>query len=197
MPDTTPGPPSRDRLTPRVQSARGSFGARPPDAAIVKPGRGQESVWDFPRPPRVEDVPLPVRVEFGGEVIAQTTRAIRIVETAGAPCYYIAPDDCRSTALRASDRWTVCEWKGAAIAYDVVVSDRTAINGAWSYVDPLIDLGMHYERIAGWFAFYASKMDACYVGDERVHPQPGGFYGGWMLSNLTGPVKGEPGSESW
>jgi uncharacterized protein (DUF427 family) len=96
-----------------------------------------------------------------------------------------------------TEHWTICEWKGVAFAYDAVVQGRTVKDAAWSYPEPLTDLGMGYERIAGYFAFYAAKMDACYVGDERVTPQPGGYYGGWVTSNLTGPIKGEPGSENW
>ncbi len=138
-----------------------------------------------------------MRVELGGSVVAATTRALRVVETAGAPCYYIHPDDCAAGALRAAARWTICEWKGVAIAYDVIAGDRIVREGAWTYPEPLEDLGMGYERIAGWFAFYASRMDACYVGEERVRPQPGGFYGGWVTDDLAGPIKGEPGTEGW
>lgn len=100
-------------------------------------------------------------------------------------------------ALRQNGRWTVCEWKGVAFAYDVDAGGRPVPDGAWSYPEPLTDLGMGYERIAGWFAFYASRLDACYVGDEHVAAQPGGFYGGWVTRDLTGPIKGEFGSEGW
>ncbi|BDE05574.1 hypothetical protein WPS_08500 [Vulcanimicrobium alpinum] len=190
-------PPSSSELVALVQAARVHAGGRPPASRIIVPGPGQESVWDFPRPPRVESVALPVRVELGGVTIARTTRALRIVETAGAPCYYLPPDDCDLGALRRTEHWTVCEWKGAAYAYDVRAGGRTAAHGAWSYPAPLTDLGMGYERVAGWFAFYASRMDACFLGDERVRSQPGGFYGGWVTQNLTGPIKGEPGTEGW
>jgi len=164
---------------------------------IVVPGAGQESVWDFPRPPRVETVAQRVRVEFAGRTIADSLRALRIVETAGAPCYYIPPSDCALEALVRTNDWTICEWKGIAYAYDVVAGERRAVHGAWSYPAPLTDLGMGYERIAGYFAFYAAKMDACYLDDERVTPQPGIYYGGWVDSRLTGPIKGEPGSGNW
>jgi uncharacterized protein (DUF427 family) len=93
--------------------------------------------------------------------------------------------------------WTLCEWKGIAFAYNVVAGDRIVRTGAWSYPEPLTDLQMGYERIAGFFAFYAAKMDACYVGEERVKPQEGGYYGGWVTSRLVGPIKGAPGSENW
>jgi len=190
-------PPSPAELVPLLRSSRQPRGFRPPASAVAVPGPGQESVWDFPRPPRVEPVTLAVRVELGGHIVASSTRALRIVETAGAPCYYVPPDDCDAAALQRTEKWTVCEWKGAAYAYDVMAGGRTVREGAWSYLEPLTDLGMGYERIAGWFAFYASRMDACWLGEERVRPQPGGFYGGWVTANLTGPIKGEPGTEGW
>lgn len=136
-------------------------------------------------------------VEFGGATIARSSRALRVVETAGAPCYYVPPEDCTLEALRKTSRWTICEWKGLAFSYDVAVAGAIVRDGAWSYPEPLTDLGMGYERIAGYFAFYAAKMDGCYVGDERVAPQPGGYYGGWVTSRLTGPIKGLPGTENW
>lgn len=190
-------PPSDHALQQYVKHARLKRWAPPPVDRIVKPGPGQESVWDFPRPPRVEDVALPVRVIFGGVTIAQTDHAIRVLETSGAPCYYFPAGDCLISALTKTEHWTICEWKGIAYACDVRAGSRTVENGAWSYPAPLSDLGMGYERIAGYFAFYASKMDACFVGDERVAPQPGGYYGGWVTKNLLGPIKGEPGSENW
>jgi uncharacterized protein (DUF427 family) len=92
---------------------------------------------------------------------------------------------------------SLCEWKGHAAYYDVVVGDRVARDAAWCYPEPWTDLGAGYERIAGWFAFYVSRVDACYLDDERVRPQPGGFYGGWVTDALAGPIKGEPGSDGW
>jgi uncharacterized protein (DUF427 family) len=102
-----------------------------------------------------------------------------------------------SGVLVKTDEWTICEWKGIAFAYDIVVDGVTVRSAAWSYPDPLTDLGAGYERIAEYFAFYAARVDACFVGDERVRPQGGGFYGGWITSNLTGPIKGDPGSGNW
>jgi uncharacterized protein (DUF427 family) len=179
--------------------ARGRLAPRdaPPAARVIAPGPGEESVWDFPRPPRVEDVPARVRVVAFGRTVADTMRAIRIVETAGAPCYYLPPDDCETGLLVAGGDWTLCEWKGVAVPYDL--RDATAVirNAAWSYPDPLTDLGAGYERIAGYFAFYAARVDACFVGDEQVRPQGGGFYGGWVTANLRGPIKGDPGAGNW
>ncbi len=188
-------PPSRPVL--EAFARRGRLGVRDRRPAnIVAPGPGQESVWDFPRPPRVEACVRRVRVLLDGAPIADSTRALRIVETAGAPCYYVPPEDCENGALRQTDAWTICEWKGLAYACDVVANGRRIGNGAWSYPEPLTDLGMGYERIAGFFAFYASKLD-CYLDEERVAPQPGGYYGGWVTRDLTGPIKGEPGSGNW
>jgi len=191
----TSRPPSARELLPLVRAARSSFGSRPEKSDV--PGPGQESVWDFPRPPRVEAVPLRVRVDFGGITIADSTRALRVVETAGAPCYYLPAEDVAPGTLRETGDWSVCEWKGAAIYYDVLAGGRLARAAAWAYPEPLTDLGCGYERIANYVAFYCAKMDACYLGTERVRPQPGGFYGGWVTDALVGPIKGEPGSGGW
>jgi len=190
-------PPSPRALAGFVERGRLVRRTRPPAGDIMLPGPGQESVWDFPRPPRVEPVAELVRVVFGGVTIARSSRALRVVETAGAPCYYVPPADCVLGALQKTARWTICEWKGVAYSYDVAAGKASVRDGAWSYPEPLVDLGMGYERIAGYFAFYAAKMDGCYVGDERVAPQPGGYYGGWVTSQLTGPIKGLPGTENW
>jgi uncharacterized protein (DUF427 family) len=181
------------RIVPRSRAAW-RFAQRP--RAIVEPGPGQESVWSFPRPPRVEPVRARITVALGDRVIADTTNAERVLETAGAPCYYVPAADCDAAALVANGRWSVCEWKGVAQSYDVVVAGRRLAAAAWTYPDPLDDLGCGFARIAGSFAFYATQL-ACTIGGERVTPQPGGFYGGWVTAALTGPIKGEPGSEGW
>lgn len=190
-------PPDPITLARLVAAARAPRTARPPRSQIVRPGPGQESVWDFPRPPRVEAVAERVRVVFAGKTIADSVAALRVVETSGAPCYYVPPEDCAEQALITTAHWTLCEWKGVAYAYDVVVGGHRVRDGAWSYAEPLDDLGLGYARIAGFFAFYPAKMDACFLGDERVAPQPGGYYGGWVTARLTGPIKGGPGSERW
>ena len=189
--------PSHAALMNRVRQARIAEREPPPLGQMVRPGPGEESVWDFPRPPRVEDVAERVRVVAFGRSVADSTRAIRIVETAGAPCYYLPPDDCAVEMLEKRGDWTLCEWKGIAFAYDVRADGRASRAAAWSYPEPLTDLGAGYERIAGYFAFYAGRVDACYVGEEQVRPQGGGFYGGWIRSNLTGPIKGDPDSGNW
>jgi uncharacterized protein (DUF427 family) len=162
--------------------------------ARIEPGPGQESVWDYPRPPRVEPVPERLRVIVGGEVIADTPRGRRVLETAGAPVYYVPPEDVLASRLVAGHRRTVCEWKGEATYHDYVGPDGRRIESvAWSYADP----NSGYEAIRGCLAFYAGRVDEAWVGDERATPQPGGFYGGWVTSRIVGPIKGEPGSFGW
>lgn len=164
---------------------------RPPFAET--PGPGQQSVWDFPRPPRLEGVARRVRVVHRGVEIASSDRAKRIVETAGAPVYYVPPDDVNFEYLRPGSGGSHCEWKGRARYHDVVVAGETVRQAAWSYPEPTPP----FREIRDWLAFYASKLDECWVGDERAKPQPGGFYGGWVTSDLAGPIKGEPGSAGW
>jgi uncharacterized protein (DUF427 family) len=159
----------------------------------IKPGSGQESVWDYPRPPRLEPVAKRIRVVFGGQTIADTTRAVRVLETSHPPVYYIPREDILSDCLEPTGGSSHCEWKGRALYSDVVVGGRRAPQAAWSYPEPV----RAYRELAEHVAFYPAKMDACYVGEERAMPQPGAFYGGWVTSDLVGPFKGEPGSEGW
>lgn len=189
--------PDKAWLLARVGPARAAWADAPRPARIEPAGPGEESVWDFPRPPELRPAPAPVRVEHGGETIAGSGRALRMCETAGAPVYLIPPDDVNTSYLRETDYVTVCEWKGAAVHYDVVTAAGTAAHAAFAYPDPLDDLGRDYGRIAGWVAFYPARVDACFVGSERVTPQPGGYYAGWVTRTLKGPVKGGPGSEGW
>ncbi len=154
---------------------------------------GQESVWDYPRPPRLERVPERIRIDLGGERLADTLAAWRVLETSHPPTYYIPRADIAAGALIPAGGGSVCEWKGAALYFDVALGGRRAARAAWSYPDPLPPFG----PIADHVAFYAEPMDACFVGDERATPQPGGFYGGWMTSRIVGPVKGGPGSWGW
>ena len=159
----------------------------------VEPGPGQESVWDYPRPPRLEDSDKRVEVVFGGVKIADTTRAKRVLETSHPPVYYVPPEDIRIEHLRVTGGTSFCEWKGAARYYDVSVDGRAAARAAWSYPDPV----PAYASLKGHVAFYPSKMDACYVDGERVETQGGDFYGGWITSDIVGPFKGAPGTWGW
>jgi uncharacterized protein (DUF427 family) len=157
------------------------------------PGPGQESVWDYPRPPRVEPVPERIRVVVDGVTIASSDRALRVLETAGPPVYYLPPDDVRLDVLSRSPHTTMCEWKGQASYYTLTLDGRTVPNIAWSYLAPLAG----YQAIRGHMAFYAGLVDEAWVGNERATPQPGRFYGGWVTARIVGPFKGEPGSFGW
>lgn len=159
----------------------------------IEPGPGQISVWDFPRPPRVEPVAQRIKVELDGRIVAYSTAALRVCETASPPTYYIPPEDIAPGWLEPSGRNSFCEWKGVARYWTVISPDRRVRDAAWSYPDPV----PRFESIHGYVAFYAQRMDACWVGENRVTPQPGRFYGGWITPELVGPFKGEPGSEHW
>ena len=159
----------------------------------VEPEPGQESVWDYPRPPRVEQVPQRIRVVVGGVDIASSTRALRVLETAGPPVYYLPPDDVRMDLLQPTEHATFCEWKGDASYYTLRTGDRVVSNVAWTYREPKPG----YEQIRDHLAFYAVLVDEAWVGDERAAPQPGRFYGGWITSRIVGPFKGEPGTSGW
>ncbi len=164
---------------------------RPPEIEIAGPG--QESVWDYPRPPRVEAVGARLRVLFGGIALADTRYAYRVIETANPPVYYLPPTGVRMEYLEPGDRESFCEWKGVARYWSVRVGGRIAQHAAWSYPDP--DAG--FELIRDYIAFYAGQMEACLVAGGRVRPQPGGYYGGWITAAVVGPLKGSPGTEGW
>lgn len=159
----------------------------------IEPGPGQESVWDYPRPPSVADSHRHIRVVFNGQTIADTTRAQRVLETSHPPVYYIPLEDIKTEYLKPTSRQTICEYKGAARYYTVTVGDRSTANAAWYYPDPEAE----YLPIKNYVAFYSSLMDACYVDDEQVQEQMGGFYGGWVTSEIVGPFKGGPGTLGW
>jgi uncharacterized protein (DUF427 family) len=187
--------PDRARLLAMVGPARAHWAtaSRPPREPV---GPGEESVWDYPRPPLVRFGGEPLRVEHAGTVIAATTTPIWICETAGAPVPYFAPADVSATLI-ATDNISLCEWKGAAVGHDLLLPGGTRVrDAAWNYPDPLDDLGQNYAAIAGFFAFYPAKF-ACFVGAERARPQPGGYYGGWVTDRIKGPIKGNPGTGNW
>lgn len=159
----------------------------------IQPEPGQESVWDYPRPPALELTTKLVRVEFGGVTIAQTRNAQRVLETSHPPVYYIPPEDVRLEYFQPVARSTFCEWKGAASYYGLLVNDSRLEIAAWYYPEPT----PRFETICNYVAFYPSLMDACYVDGERVQSQPGDFYGGWITQNIVGPFKGDPGTWGW
>lgn len=162
-------------------------------ARIDPAGSGQESVWDYPRPPRVEVVVERICVYFADRILAESVNAYRVIETASPPVYYLPANDVRMEYLEPSNHSSLCEWKGLARYWSVRVDPQLAHDVAWSYAKP--DAG--FEAIRDCIAFYAGKMDACYVGEHRVRPQPGDYYGGWVTANVLGPFKGEPGTEAW
>ncbi len=156
----------------------------------IQPGSGQESVWDYPRPPRLEDVDKKVKVVFGGVTLAYTTRAKRVLETSHPPVYYIPPEDIRMEHLKSAGGRSFCEWKGVASYYDIETDERTEARAAWFYPDPV----PAYASLKDHVAFYPSLMDGCWVDGEKVEAQEGDFYGGWVTSEIVGPFKGAPGT---
>ena len=159
----------------------------------IRPAPGQESVWDYPRPPRLEPTPKRIQVVFAGVTIADTTHAWRVLETSHPPVYYLPPGDVRCDLLVPSSGASFCEWKGQAAYWSVVVGDQQAPDAVYGYPAPTPAFG----ALRGHFAFYAGPMDACYVDGESVTPQAGGFYGGWITRDIVGPFKGGPGTAGW
>ena len=159
----------------------------------IPPGPGQESVWDYPRPPALEKVDAELRIEHAGRTIARTTRGYRVLETSHPPVYYFPPEDVDDGVLEPAEGRSFCEWKGLAEYVTVRVGDDVFERVGWTYPDPT----PAFEPLAGHIAFYARPFDGCYVGEEKVTPQPGEFYGGWITSNVVGPFKGIPGSAGW
>lgn len=159
----------------------------------TEPGPGQESVWDYPRPPALESTDRRIRIVFNEATIVDTTGAYRVLETSHPPVYYVPPEAIADGVLQDAGRTSHCEFKGRARYYDVAVGDRHAAQAAWAYPSPT----RRFKAIAGYVAFYAHKMDACYVGDEQVDAQQGSFYGGWITSDVVGPFKGGPGTIGW
>jgi uncharacterized protein (DUF427 family) len=156
-------------------------------------GPGQESVWDYPRPPRLERTARDIEVVLGGRVVARTRAALRVLETSHPPTYYL-PMSCFTVgALRAAEGVSFCEWKGQASYLDVLGGDAVAARSAWYYPAP----APAYAEITDHVALYPGAVDRCTVDGELVTPQPGGFYGGWVTSAVVGPFKGDPGTMLW
>ncbi|MGE0880872.1 MAG: DUF427 domain-containing protein [Acidimicrobiia bacterium] len=159
----------------------------------IEPGPGQESVWDYPRPPAVAPTDAHVRVEHRRFVLADTHRAVRVLETSQPPAFYVPSDDVTLSRLRPSPTRTVCEWKGVAVYWSFVDDDVVVHDVAWSYPSP----NAPYAAITDHLAFYPQRVDACWVDDERVAANPGDFYGGWITSKVVGPFKGAAGTLHW
>jgi uncharacterized protein (DUF427 family) len=161
----------------------------------IIPGPGQESVWDYPRPPRLEPVTETIIVVLGGVTIVTAPTSFRVLETSHPPSYYIptryfTPGSL--TPARGAGS-SLCEWKGQATYYDLIGGGRTAPRAAWGYSEPT----PAFAAIADCVALYAGHVDLCTVGGANVTPQPGAFYGGWITPTITGPFKGIPGSSGW
>jgi len=156
----------------------------------IEPSPGQESVWDYPRPLRLEDAKRRIKVVFGGVTLAYTTRAKRVLETSHSPVCYVPPKDIRMEHLRPSEGSSFCKWKGRADYYDEIGGEKEELRAAWYYPDPVPE----YQGLGDYVAFYPSKMDACWVEGEKIQAQEGAFYGGWITSEKVGPFKGCPGT---
>lgn len=157
------------------------------------PGPGQESVWDYPRPPRVEPTGELVQIRLGGALVARSHRALRVLETSHPPTYYVPTDDFVTGALRRVPGSSWCEFKGTATYFDVVGGGLVAAGAAWTYPDPTPGFGALVDHVA----VMPAAMDECRVNDEVVTPQAGGFYGGWITDRVVGPFKGGPGTHGW
>ncbi|CAN5639508.1 DUF427 domain-containing protein [soil metagenome] len=159
----------------------------------IEPKAGQESVWDYPRPPRLERTNKHLKIIFNGEIIAETNRGFRVLETSHPPIYYFPPSDVRMEFLTENTNSSFCEWKGRASYYDLRVGDKTVKNAAWFYPNSTED----FKEIENYIAFYPSNMDECYVDGELVNAQKGDFYGGWVTKDIVGPFKGGAGTRGW
>lgn len=153
----------------------------------------RESVWDYPRPPRLESSDRHIKIVCGDKVIVETNRALRVLETSHPPVYYIRKEDILPGILVPTDRKSICEWKGTARYVHLLIDEYSVENAAWTYPNPV----PAFAGLRNHFAFYVQLMDACYLNGERVQSQPGGFYGGWITSEVEGPFKGSPGTAGW
>lgn len=159
----------------------------------IEPKAGQESVWDYPRPPKLEKTNKHLKIVFGGVDLAETTHAFRVLETSHPPVYYFPPEDVKLEFFRKEINTTFCEWKGRASYYSIVVGDKEVFEAAWFYETPTRE----FAEIENYIAFYPSKMDVCYVDGELVQSQEGDFYGGWITKDIVGPFKGGAGTWGW
>jgi len=177
-----------------LKAARAQWRWRGKDrpSSAVSPLPGQESVWDYPRPPRLVADTREVVIRWGHVEVARTRRAVRVLETAHPPSFYLPRDDVRCDLLQPAAGSSFCEWKGRACYWTLSDGARDLPRVAWSYPEPLREA----ELVANCVAFYPALLD-CRVDGVLARPQPGGFYGGWITPELVGPFKGEPGSEGW
>jgi uncharacterized protein (DUF427 family) len=178
------------KATDDVEQARSKWryrGQERPPFALNTEGC-QLSVWDFPRPPRIEKFNGRLRVQSAAQIIASTSRGRRVLETAGAPTYYFPPEDVIAKGIERTGKAFHCEWKW--ISYEISVASIKQAGWVIEAVYP------EFGELCGWYAFYPQKLN-CFIDEERVGAQPGGYYGGWVTRDIVGPIKGEPGTESW
>ncbi|QDU73712.1 hypothetical protein Pan97_07100 [Bremerella volcania] len=162
-------------------------------AFAIEPKEGEESVWDYPRPPVIVEDNREVIVRSGQVIIAHTTRSLRICETASPPTFYLPPSDVDQKYLSRTASRTFCEWKGQATYWSLAIPEQLEkANIGWSYERPSVE----FEPIQGFFSFYPGRID-CFVDGHAVLPQAGNFYGGWITPEIVGPFKGEPGTFGW
>ncbi|MGD2113083.1 MAG: DUF427 domain-containing protein [Gammaproteobacteria bacterium] len=164
--------------------------ARP--AGAVAPGPGEESVWDYPRPPVIVDDPRRVQVRLDGVLVAETRAARRVLETASPPTFYLPPDAVLTDTLQPDAGSSFCEWKGRATYFTVCAGAHCVPHAAWTYPEPLAG----FAAIRDYVAFYPGRLE-CYVAGQRVKAQAGGYYGGWITAEIVGPFKGEPDTAGW
>ncbi len=159
----------------------------------IKPKSGQESVWDYPRPPAIEPVTEHIKIVYGGVEIANSNKSFRILETSHPPTYYLPISSFVEGSLVATDRTSFCEFKGVAIYYHIEAKGLSSDFAAWGYQNP----NEKYSSLKNHISVYASRMDACFIGSEQVQAQEGDFYGGWITSKVVGPFKGGAGTWGW
>jgi uncharacterized protein (DUF427 family) len=177
-----------------LQRSRGawSFRGQNRPAGALTPAPGQESVWDYPRPPAIVDDTRLVQVRLNDTLIAETRAAKRVLETASPPTFYLPAESLQLDCLRSESGYSFCEWKGRAVYFSVCVAEHCATTAAWSYPQPCAE----FAAIRDYFAFYPDRV-ACYVDGQRARAQAGGFYGGWITDEIVGPFKGQPGTAGW
>ena len=168
------------------------FTGRSRPSFAIAPTDVQESVWDYPRPPICVEDSREVIVSHADLVLARTNRAVRILETASPPTFYIPPADVNLEALNQSSGSSFCEWKGSATYWSLTSAGNAGLHVGWSYQSPTAA----FRTIKDYLSFYPAKLK-CTVDGEIVRPQPGGFYGGWVTNEIVGPYKGEAGTSGW
>ena len=180
---------------PAVRAARAKVRARPPLDRIEPVGQGEESVWRYPRPPRLETSRALIEIFCAGKPIVRTDRAWRVIETSSPPVYYVPIDAIAGTVTDRTDQ-ALCEWKGHSTYIDLEVAGTHIARAGWRFHHPFDDLGQGYTRLVGLVALLPALFD-CRVDGVRAEPQVGGYYGGWITSSVKGPFKGGEGTQDW